>query len=112
MSFVPLPVFVEFGLMGPQANRSYLTGYMSADVNVPLFKSSAKYVPIAIAGYSRLFETGHALDYGIALALPRSAKQSALGNSLRIELRDYWTFANPQQHNIMLRVGWMYLETD
>jgi hypothetical protein len=56
--------------------------------------------------YSRLFETGHALDYGLALALPPFSK------SLRVELRDYWTFANPTQHNVVLRVGWMGEESD
>ncbi len=47
------------------------------------------------------------LDYGLALALPRFSKKTDDSKSLRIELRDYYTFANPTQHNIMLRVGWM-----
>jgi hypothetical protein len=80
---------------------------MSVDGRIPLAPASIKYQPQAIVGYSRLFETGHALDYGLALALPRFTKQSDNSNSLRIELRDYWTFANPAQHNVMLRVGWM-----
>jgi len=93
--------------MGPQANRSYLSGYISLDGNIPLARPSAKYLPLAIVGYSRLFETGHALDYGLALALPRFGKPKDPSDSLRIELRDYWTFANPTQHNVVLRIGWM-----
>ena len=112
ITFVPLPVFFEFGVMAPQANRSYLTGYISVDGSIPLAPSSSKYLPMAIVGYSRLFETGHALDYGVALALPRFLKQPDDSKSLRIELRDYWTFANPAQHNVMLRVGWMGAVTD
>jgi hypothetical protein len=98
--------------MAPQANRSYLTGYVSVDGSIPLARPSSKYLPMAIIGYSRLFETGHAFDYGLALALPRFTKTTDDSKSLRIELRDYWTFANPTQHNVMLRVGWMTAATD
>ena len=112
MTFVPLPVFIEVGIMGPQANRSYLSGYISLDSSIPLSRSSSTYLPMAIVGYSRLFETGHAIDSGLALALPRFSNHRDDIKSLRIELRDYWVFANPAQHNIMLRVGWMGEEAD
>ena len=109
---LPVPIFFEVGVLGPQANRSYLSGYISLDSSIPLARPSSKYLPLAIVGYSRLFETGHALDYGFALALPRFGKPRYPGDSLRIELRDYWTFANPTQHNVMLRIGLMGEETD
>jgi len=116
MKLIPLPVFVEFGAMAPQANRSYLTGYLSVDDDIPLARErsnrSSKYLPMALIGYSRLFETGHALDYGLALALPRLGKPKDPSSSLRIELRDYCTFANPTQHNVVLRIGWMSEEAD
>jgi len=110
-TMVPLPVFLEVGVMAPQANRSNITGYVSIDGRIPLALPSTKYMPQAIFGYSRLFETGHALDYGLALALPRF-KDPDDADSLRVELRDYWTFANPAQHNIVLRIGWMIPEND
>ena len=112
LTLIPLPVFVEVGVMGPQANRSYVSGYISLDSSIPLARPSVKYLPMAIVGYSRLFETGHAFDYGLALALPRFSKRRDDSKSLRVELRDYWTFANPAQHNVMLRVGWMGVESD
>lgn len=93
--------------MGPQANRSDVSGYVSADVDIPLSRLDRKYAPMALVGYTRMFETGHALDYGVAIAMPRWRKPSDPTDSMRIELRDYWTFANPSQHNVMLRVGWM-----
>ncbi len=111
MTLLPLPLFLEVGLIAPQANRSYLSGYISLDSSIPLAPLSSRYLPLAIVGYSRLFETGHAFVYGVALALPRSGKKND-SESLRIELRDYWTFANPAQHNVMLRVGRMSEETD
>lgn len=98
--------------MTPQANRSYLTGYISVDGSIPLSKTNNKYLPLALIGYSRLFETGHSFDYGLVLARPRFSKHRDDSKSLRIELRDYWTFANPSQHNIMLRIGWMGYEAD
>lgn len=107
MTFVPIPIFVEFGIMGPQANRSYLSGYISVDGTIPIYRGKSFYVPAAIVGYSRLFETGHALDYGLALYTPRLGKHKDSTKHLRIELRDYYTFASPNQHNIMLRIGWM-----
>jgi len=112
LNIIPLPVFFEVGVMAPQANRSYLSGYISLDGSIPLARSTTKYLPMAIVGYSRLFETGHAFDYGLALALPRFSKVRDDSKSLRIELRDYWTFANPAQHNVMLRIGWMAEEAD
>jgi hypothetical protein len=112
MTLIPLPVYIEIGMMGPQANRSNFTGYVSADTSIVLNRAAKRYVPMAMLGYSRLFETGHALDYGLAIALPRLGKQKNTGDSMRIEIRDYWTFANPAQHNVMLRFGWVAEETD
>jgi hypothetical protein len=111
MTLIPVPIFIELGLMGPQANRSSLSGYISVDTSIPLLQKRIKYLPMAIVGYSRLFETGHSFDYGLALAMPRWGDPKRVG-STRIELRDYWTFANPAQHNVMLRVGWMGMESD
>lgn len=111
-SFVPLPIFVELGLMGPQANRSNFSGYVSVDGSIPFADVRDTYGFMGIVGYSRLFETGHALDYGVALALPHPRQAKGDSSSMRIELRDYWTFANPSQHNVMLRVGWMFQEYD
>jgi len=51
--FTALPfVFVEVGIMAPQANRSYLTGYIAVDGTFPLAHLSTKYLPLAIFGYT------------------------------------------------------------
>jgi hypothetical protein len=111
-TLVPFPFWVEVGVMGPQANRSPVSGYVSVEQNIPLARMTVKYLPMAIIGYSRLFETGNAFDYGLALGLPRFGRKGPTSDSLRIEVKDYWTFANPAQHNVMLRVGWMSAEAD
>ncbi len=108
ISFPIAPLFLEFGVMGPQANRSYVSGYLSADARLPVARSRAGYAPLVIIGYSRLFETGHALDYGVGLETPRFGRAKRDNSkALLLELRDYWTFANPSQHNVMLRIGWL-----
>lgn len=112
-TFVPLPIYTEVGVMGPQANRSDLSGYVSVDTSIPLAGSTAPHLPLILIGYSRLFETGHAFDYGLALVMhkPGSGKDP-WASDIRLELRDYWTFANPAQHNVMLRVGLITFESD
>ena len=110
-SFIPLPfpLYTEVGVMGPQAHRSNVSGYVSLDTSLPLARTTGPLLPEVLFGYSRLFETGHAFDYGVALVVPRSGDHQT---DLRFELRDYWTFANPDQHNVMLRVGLISYETD
>jgi len=98
-------VFVEFGLIGPQAHRSNASAYMSYDFRTPIGPLIHGYLPMGLVGYSRFFETGHALDYGLALALPTSKKRTGRFQFMTVELRDYWTFANPNQHNVVLRLG-------
>lgn len=98
--------YVEAGVMGPQANRSHLSGYVSTDAVLPLIAPSKlgnrAGVPLLIGGYTRMFETGHAVDYGIAFAHPLDES-----HSLQFEVRDYYAFANPSQHNVVLRVVWL-----
>jgi putative flippase GtrA len=107
IDFVPIPVFIEVGIMGPQINRSYLSGYLSLDTSIPLATHKVSWFPMAILGYSRLFETGHAFDYGLALGLPGKLPPNKHYDNLRIELRDYWVLTSPAQHNIMVRIGWI-----
>lgn len=106
LGFTILPYTVtEFGIMGPQAHRSYLSGYLSEDVVVLIAPKGTRHWdghPIVLAGYTRMFETGHSLDYGVGFE-----KHINQDHSLQLEIRDYYTFANPIQHNVMLRAVWM-----
>ena len=63
---------------------------------------SERFQALPLRGYTRMFETGHALDYGLGYVVPLDDK-----HGLQIEAKDYWTFANPNQHNVVLRVGWV-----
>jgi hypothetical protein len=93
---------IEAGVIGPQADRSNLSGYLSTNLWFPLNYKSTRGIPVAVGGYTRMFETGHALDYGLAWHRPVDN-----GHSIQFEVRDYWAFANPNQHNVVFRVVWM-----
>ena len=95
---------LETGVMGPQANRSVVSGYLSTDFVLPLphSKKLPRYFPFFVGGYTRMFETGNALDYGIAIMRPIDST-----HSIQFELRDYWANADPNQHNIVFRVVWL-----
>jgi hypothetical protein len=96
----------EVGAMGPQASQSQVSGYLSTNLWIPLrgLRDSPKTraIPFLSGGYTRMFETGHALDYGAGYAYPLDHDQS-----IRFEARDYWTFSNPRQHNVIFRVVWL-----
>jgi hypothetical protein len=102
-----MPLFeIEAGVMGPQANRSDVSGYLSANFWAPLVPlghlGKEHGVPLLVGGYTRMFETGHALDYGVAYAYSIDNARS-----LQFEARDYWAFSNPSQHNVVFRVVWL-----
>jgi len=102
-----MPFFdLETGIMGPQANRSPFSGYLSTNLWFPVIpikdRGNKHGVPLVTGGYTRMFETGHAVDYGLAFAHPLDGS-----HSIQFEVRDYWAFANPDQHNIVFRVVWL-----
>lgn len=66
-------------------------------------KAKPRLLPFATIGYSRLFGTGNALNYGGGIDCLLSGKRA-----LRLEVRDYQAFTHPQQHNVAFRVGWIF----
>jgi hypothetical protein len=97
---------LEAGVMGPQANQSPVSGYLSTNLWIPLVPSghldNVHGIPLLTGGYTRMFETGHAVDYGLAYAHPIDS-----AHSVQFEVRDYWAFSNPRQHNVVFRVVWL-----
>jgi hypothetical protein len=97
---------LEVGVMGPQANQSAVSGYLSTNLWIPFrpFHPTGDDHggPLLVGGYTRMFETGHALDYGLAYAYPIDS-----AHSVQFEARNYWAFSNPSQHNVVFRVVWL-----
>jgi hypothetical protein len=92
----------ELGVMGPQATPGPVSGYVSVDGWIPLLwkvtKSSR--MPYVTGGYTRMFQTGNALDYGVGYGVPIDGR-----HALQIEAKDYWV-PGLAQHNVVLRVWW------
>jgi hypothetical protein len=104
--YVPVPFFdLEAGVMGPQSVRSDASAYLSANLSRPLLPQHKlkQGFPLIVGGYTRMFETGHAFNYGVGFA-------HALNHSdyVQFEVRDYWAFSNPNQHNVVFRVVWLF----
>jgi hypothetical protein len=60
----------------------------------------SRFLPFASAGYTRLFGTGNAVNFGGGIDYRLSQTRA-----IRAELRDYYSFSTPAQHNIALRIG-------
>jgi len=97
---------LEAGVMGPQASQSAVSGYLSTNLWVPLvslrYSPARRGVPIVIGGYTRMFETGSAVDYGVGYAHPVDSM-----HSIQFDVRDYWVYSSASQHNVVLRVSWL-----
>lgn len=97
---------LEAGVMGPQANQSNVSGYLSTNLFFPLVPwkdlGNRHGFPLAVGGYTNMFQTGNALDYGLAFAHPIDKY-----HSIQFEVRDYCAFSNPTQHNVVFRIAWL-----
>jgi hypothetical protein len=105
-SFIPF-ADIEVGVMGPQSSHSAVSGYLSTNLAIPISPflqdlGKARGLPLVVGGYTRMFETGHAVDYGVAYAHPIDDT-----HSVQFEVRDYLAFSNPSQHNLVFRVVWL-----
>jgi hypothetical protein len=59
-----------------------------------------KLLPFASAGYSLLFGTGNAVNFGGGIDYRLSQHRA-----IRVEVRDYYSFSTPARHNLALRIG-------
>jgi len=66
-----------------------------------------KLLPFASAGYTRLFGTGNAVNFGGGIDYRLSDT-----HAIRVEVRDYYSFSTPPQHNIARRIGFVIYLAD
>jgi hypothetical protein len=97
---------LEAGALGPQTTSSAVSGYLSTNLWIPLTHlqdlGNKLGVPLAVGGYTRVFGTENALNYGVAYAHPVD-----ISHSIQVELRDYWAFSSPHQHDVVFRIVWL-----
>jgi hypothetical protein len=95
----------EGGYVGPWSRLKAGSGILSFNY-MPSWQADkqGRFLPFATLGYTHLFGTGNAVNYGGGLDL-------RLNNihAIRFEARDYYSPTHPQtaQHNVAFRVGWV-----
>jgi len=119
-------VSFEGGYLGPWSNAKAGSGFFSADYmaswallpSKPAPKPSSngrpvwvdrawKLFPFVSSGYTRFFGTGNAINFG-------GGVDYRLNNNhaIRFEVRDYYSFSSPGEHNVALRIGLVTYITD
>jgi hypothetical protein len=96
----------ELGLAGPLPKGNKVDGLVSLDYmfanEVPRWNA----FPFVTVGYTRLFVTGNALNFGLGMDFGSDERL------VRIELRDYYLVTGPAQHVVGLRIGFGKLIAD
>jgi hypothetical protein len=94
----------EIGGMGPMATPKGASGYFSTNFVVPLVAwskwANPHGAPLVVGGYTHMFETENALDYGLAFERPIDDS-----HSIQFEVRDYWAYSESGRHDVVLRVA-------
>jgi hypothetical protein len=94
---------IEAGYLAPFSR--FKSGSELFSLNyIPSWKVDKKgrYLPFATVGYTRLFEIGHAVNFGGGLDLRLNDS-----HAIRFEARDYYAPDRPAQHNVGFRIGWV-----
>lgn len=102
-SAIPSGFLLEGGYVAPWNKFSAGSAIFSANYLAsfdPSGKSSPKFLPFVTAGYTRLFGTGNAINFG-------GGVDFLVGHStaLRVEARDYLRLGGPSEHNVGLRIA-------
>ena len=98
----------EIGIVGPLPGGHPLDGLASLNYMVSGKLPRQPRFVFGTAGYTRLFATGNAVNFGLGIDL---GKQGS-GSLRRLELRDYFLFTGPQQHVIGIRFAFGSLIDD
>jgi hypothetical protein len=101
---------LELGLIGPIPHGHSADGMVSLNGVFETFLPNSNALPFLTAGFTRIFATGNALNFGIGF-------DHGIGKSdrmIRFELRDYYQVSGTQQHLIVLRValGSLFSDSD
>ena len=99
---------IEGGYVGPFFRLKAGSGVLSLNY-IPSWKvdENGQYLPFATVGYTRLFGTGNALNYGGGLDFRLNYR-----HAIRFEVRDYYAPGRPAQHNVAFRLGWIAYGAD
>jgi putative flippase GtrA len=91
----------ELGVIGPLPGGYPLDGLAGFNLMFANKVPRHELYPSFTAGYTRMFATGNAANFGVGLDIGKRESDKLM----RIELRDYFLFTGPQQHVVALRIG-------
>jgi hypothetical protein len=98
----------EVGYVAPWSNFKAGSAFLSANYMAAWsLDKKQRWLPFATVGYSRLFGTGNAANFGGGLDY-----RYKNNDAIRFELRDYATFTGPRQHDVALRFGFVFYVPD
>lgn len=98
--FVPSPQF-ELGMAGPLPGGHPLDGLVSVNAMFANKIPRQHVYPFLSGGYTRIFATGNAVNFGLGVDLGKDEYRRLL----RIEVHDYYLLSGPRQHVVGLRIG-------
>jgi hypothetical protein len=91
----------ELGFVGPVKGGAPIDGLVSVDyMFANKLRHRHQYLSFTV-GYSRLFVTGNAANFGLGFDFGKDEYQRLI----RVEVRDYFVFNGVSQHVIGLRIG-------
>ncbi len=98
---------MELGAIKGVQPGSARDGIFSFDFQPAWTNRSQTAAPYLTGGYSRVFASGNALNFGAGInPIPKGMAEN--GRFARIEARDYWTFASERQHLVTLRIAFCF----
>jgi hypothetical protein len=100
---IPAGFIFEFGYAGPVNDLG--NGSALISTNYLAECTASRHIPLTVfatAGYTRLFGTGNALNFGGGINLYSKNGVSAL----RFEVRDYYRKAGSREHSVAFRIGY------
>jgi hypothetical protein len=91
----------ELGIIGPLPAGKPMDGLAGFDFMFANRAPRRKIYPFFTGGYTRMFVTGNAANFGLGFDFGKSEYKRLV----RIELKDYYLFTGPKQHVVSLRIG-------
>jgi len=105
----PWGVLIEGGYVGPITNNkgsailstNYVLAFRTVEAKTGGF-APGKVVPFLTGGYTRLFGTGNAVNFGGGIDVMLHSLAA-----VRFEVRDYLNSADQNMHDVGFRIGWV-----
>jgi sugar lactone lactonase YvrE len=102
---IPAGFLWEFGYAGPVNDLGNGSALISANYLAEgLVLQRRPLTAFTTVGYTRLFGTGNALNFGVGIKSYINGQR----NAVRFEVRDYFQINGSKEHNVAFRIGYLF----